>query len=200
MFESLETRRLLAVNVDATGGVLTITGDKADNIINVTENLGAVHVETSSLPEGTITEQDFTGITAIKIIGAAGDDQIFYTGNSVGADIQGDNVSGNGGDAGGKGQDVISVDDEGTGSSTVNGGIGDDVITVLRGNNTHVNGGVGDDQIFINTSGDNTGSVIADGDQGKDTFTVYAGTNTIDGGQGKDTLIELGGTNTVSNL
>jgi len=196
MFESLETRRLLAVNVAQSGTVITITGDKADNTINVVENAGAVHVET----DNAVNQYDFVGVTAIKIIGGAGDDVIFYTGNSIGADIQGDNVSGNGGDAGGKGSDNISVDDEGTGSSTVNGGIGNDVITVIRGNNTHVNGGVGDDQIFINTGGDETASVIADGDQGKDTFTVQAGTNTIDGGQGKDTLIELGGNNTVSNL
>ena len=51
MFESLETRRLLAVNVSVTGSVLTVIGDKNANSINVIENAGAVHVETSTLPD-----------------------------------------------------------------------------------------------------------------------------------------------------
>ena len=222
MFEFLEVRRLLAVQVSATGGVLVINGDKHANIINVIENNGAVHVETSTLPKGTITQRDFTGITAIKINGGGDDDVIFYDGNSVGADIHGDNAAtgaghnkggshggrpsngrnGHGGSSGGtggegKGDDQITVTDNGTGTSTLDGDKGDDVLTVVRGNNTVVHGGDGQDQIFLQTSGDDTGSAIAFGEKGNDTFTVYAGTNTIDGGQGKDVVIELGGTNTI---
>src|SRR4029453_12689264 len=92
MLESLEVRRLLAVQVSVNAGVLTINGDKKQNIINVIENAGAVHVETSSLPNGVITEQDFTGITAIKINGGGNDDVIFYDGTTIRADIHGDNA------------------------------------------------------------------------------------------------------------
>ena len=72
--------------------MLTINGDKNDNVINVIEDTHNVHVETSTLPEGTITQQDFTGITQIKINGGDGETTpILYQGNTVGADIHGDN-------------------------------------------------------------------------------------------------------------
>jgi hypothetical protein len=217
MFEALEVRRLLAVQVSVTGGLLVINGDKKPNLINVIENGGAVHVETSTLPKGAITQQDFTGITAIQINGGGDNDVIFYDGNSVGADIHGDNAAKNaaagnfsnrqGGSTGGtgnsgggaKGNDQITVTDEGTGSSTINGDKGADVITVIRGNNTQVFGGDGKDQILLQTSGDDTGTAQAFGEKGDDVFTVYAGTNTIDGGAGKNEVIELGGTNTIIN-
>ena len=219
MLESLEIRRLLAVQVTASGGTLLVNGDKNNNVINVVETDGAVHVETSTLPSGVITAKDFTGITTIKINGGGGDDTIFYDGNTVGANIHGDSAgkgsdksNNNGGSNGwnrhggssggsggeGKGDDQITVTDEGIGSSTIDGDKGNDVLTVIRGNNTQVYGGDGNDQIFLNSGGDDTGSAVAHGQKGDDVFTVYAGQNTVQGGGGKDTVLELGGTTDVS--
>jgi hypothetical protein len=237
MIESLETRRLLAVAVSASNGVLVINGDKNNNVINVIENSGAVHVETSTLPNGTITQQDFTGITAIKINGGAGADAIFYSGNSIGADIHGDNAGNgsdaknnkcgskngwNGGSSGGSGHDngnghgngngngngnggakagndQITVDDEGTGSTTVDGDRGADVLTIIKGNNTQVFGGDGNDQIFLDTSAEPDSTIVASGENGNDTFTTYGGHNTIHGGAGNDIVFDLGGVNTIDS-
>src|SRR3954447_19984013 len=99
--ENLELRRLLSAAVAVSGsGVLTVNGNSADDQIAVTENNGAVtvaytdkngvfHDASGSL--GTTDGTSFSGITAIRINGGGGDDQIFYTGNSIGADIHGDN-------------------------------------------------------------------------------------------------------------
>jgi Ca2+-binding RTX toxin-like protein len=217
MFESLEQRRMLAVAVNVTGGVLTINGDKNANVINVVEVGGNVHLETSTLPGGAITSQDLTGITKININGGAGNDVIFYDGDTVGATIHGDNAgkNGNGGSSGGsglsnsdsngrKGDDQITVTDDGSASSIIYGDRGNDVLTVVVGNSTTVSGGDGADQIYLNTGLDPSdlvhGKTFTDAGDGNDTITTYGGMNTILGGKGKDTLIDLGGTNTFSDI
>jgi hypothetical protein len=217
MFESLEQRRMLAVAVSATSGVLTINGDKNVNLINVIEVGQNVHVETSNLPNGTITAQDFTGITTININGGAGNDVIFYDGDTVGATIHGDNAgkNGNGGSTGGsglshsdnagrKGDDQITVTDDGSAGSAVFGDRGNDVLTIVVGNNTSVSGGDGNDQIYLNTGLDPLdlahGNTFTDAGDGNDVITTYGGVNNILGGKGKDTLIDLGGTNTYSGI
>jgi len=217
MFESLEQRRMLAVAVSVTSGVLTINGDKNANVINVIEVGHNVHVETSTLPGGPITSQDLTVITKININGGAGNDVIFYDSDTVGATIHGDNAgkNGNGGSSGGsglsnsdgngrKGDDQITVTDDGSASSIIYGDRGDDVLTVVVGNSTTVSGGDGADQISLNTGLDPLdlvhGKTFTDAGDGNDTITTYGGMNTILGGKGKDTLIDLGGTNTFSDL
>jgi hypothetical protein len=202
MFESLEQRRMLACAVNVTGGVLTVNGDKQANVINVIEVGGNVHVETSSLPSGAITSQDFTGITRININGGAGDDTIYYDGDTVGATIHGDNNTSGG--SGGHGNDQITVTDDGSASSIVYGDKGDDTINVIVANNTSVIGGQGKDKIYLNQGLDPSDSVhgnsVVDAGDGDDTITTYGGTNAINGGKGKDTVLNFGGTNTYLNV
>ena len=215
MFEVLESRKLLAATVSASGGTLLINGTNSVDVITVHEQSHNVLVETS-VPGGPITQQNFTGITAIKINGNGAGDTIFYTGNTVGADIHGDNANldkthngkgkgnkggsggsgGTGGTGGGTGggpnfgaNDMITVTDEGTGSSSVNGDGGNDSLVTTIGNNTVLRGGSGNDQFYLNTLAQG-GSNSAFGEEGDDIFTVYSGINTVNGGSGFDTLIK----------
>jgi hypothetical protein len=206
MIESLEMRKLMAATV--SGSTLTVNGTSGNDQLVVRENNGAVHVEVN----GTIT--DYTGITAININGLNGGDNIFFTGNSVGANIHGDSGggktggshgsgSGSGGTAGGTGRgsgagaDFIVVTDEGTGASIVDGDGGNDDITIVAGNMTgkvtRVYGGDGDDNIQLNTDNHvnyNTlnARIEAFAEKGNDSITVYDGFATVHGNQGKDIL------------
>src|SRR5438094_4976083 len=108
MFESLESRRLLSggVTVSQNGSAITVKGGSGPSEINVVENNGNVIVEDLQ----AATPQIFvgSGITAISIVGQASGDTIFYSGNTVGAVI-----NGNGGN------DALTVKDDGSGSSNV---------------------------------------------------------------------------------
>jgi Ca2+-binding RTX toxin-like protein len=185
MIESLESRRLLAATtVTFVAGVVTVTGGSKAETINVLEDGGNVHVEIGN----TASQYDFVGATAIIITGSSKNDVIYYTGHSIGANING-----------GGGSDQISVDDEGTGSSIANGGAGDDVITVIHGNNTAVAGGDGNDQIYVTTDGSASSTVNVDAGKNNDTITVYGGSATVNGGAGTDTLIDNGAVVLVSS-
>lgn len=175
MIESLEDRRLMATTVAFVGGVVFVTANSAATI-NVVENSGAVHVDADA------NSYDFAGATAVNVNGSNKNDLIFYTGNTIGAVVNGND-----------GNDNISVDDEGTGSSAANGGKGNDSITVIHGNNTNVNAGDGDDQVYVNTDGSSTSSAIVDLGGGKDSVTTYGGSLAANGGAGKDTLIDASG-------
>ena len=188
MFEQLEARRLFST-ISVSGGVLTITGGNANNNIVVRENNGSVHVEDSGTPT------DYTGITAININGGPNDDIVFYTGNSIGANISG--LSGN---------DSITISDEGSAGSNVDAGGGDDQIVVLHANNTTLLGGGGSDQFTIKDSV-GTGATWSYGLGGGDTFTTEAGTNHLFGGGGDDSvyvndtsMAANGGTNYYSGI
>jgi Ca2+-binding RTX toxin-like protein len=185
--ESLESRRMLAAATSVTfaAGVVTITVGTKPDFINVVENNGVVHVE---LNNGQ-TQNDYGPATAVKIIGSSKPDTLYYTGNTIGANIQGNG-----------GNDNISVDDEGTGSSIVDGGNGADNITVIHGNHTVVTGGTGNDLIYVNTDGSSSSSVVVDGGAGNDTVTDYGGSATLQGGSGSDTQIDAsGGTALISS-
>lgn len=226
MFESLESRKLLAVSVSVDGGVLTVNGDNEDNVITVVEDSGNVHVETSTLPDGVITTQDFAGITQIQINGGdnkGNGDVIFYQGNTIGATIHGDSegkgnhtnngnqngwVNGVGGSAGGTGDgglngagDFITVIDAGSAGSIVDGDQNNDTMTIIVGNGTQVFGGDGSDSIFLNTGvgvyNTAAASTTCYAEKGNDTITVYDGTNFISGGAGQDVVIDAGGNNTI---
>ncbi len=224
MFEALEMRRLMST-VTQSGSLLTVNGGSGDDMINVRESNHTVVVDYYN-NSGTFTTVTKTGITRININGRGGDDSIFYTGNTVGANIHGDNVSsskgGSGGSGGsdddnwhgchrygrgkhggngdgGNGNDFITVDDEGSGSSVIDGDGGNDDLTVIKGNWTLVYGGVGNDNIYLNTAGSanscNYGETIVFAEAGNDVVTAYSGLNIIFGDGGKDTFIDLGGVN-----
>src|SRR5215212_9811496 len=112
MFDTLEARRLLSsgVVVSQSGGTLNVIGGANGSVISVRETAQNVVVE----DQGAVI---FTGsgINAINIKGQAKDDRIFYTGDSVGANIS----------AGG-GNDALTVTDQGTAGSYVSGDGDDD--------------------------------------------------------------------------
>src|SRR5436190_1912318 len=119
MFERLESRRLFAgVVTTFSGGLLTITGGSKHDIIVVNENAGNVHVEVNYQPAA-----DYTGVTGIVVKGGGAGDDIYHTGNTLHPKIYGNS-----------GNDQLSVADYGTASSYVDGGAGDDTITLIHGN------------------------------------------------------------------
>src|SRR4051812_30836919 len=103
MFESLESRRLMAAGVTVTvsGNTMTITGGSKGENISVHENAGNVNV----FDQVTGTSYFASGITNINVKGSGKNDRVDYTGNTVGAVMQ---MAG--------GDDSVSIDDEGTGS------------------------------------------------------------------------------------
>ena len=179
LFESLETRRLMSSSITTTftGGALEVRGGSSGTFISVTENNGNVLVE--DITAGT--SQVFAGVTSIKIKCQAGTDKLYYTGNSIGASINGDG-----------GNDFIVVSDLGTGSSSANGDGGDDDLTIMYANNTTIIGEGGGDKLYIQASV-GVGETWIYGLGGSDIVTVEAGINHIDGGGGKDMLIDVSG-------
>ena len=85
MFEKLESRQLLSagVTVSVSGGVMTVTGGSQADIITVNENAGNANFYDGK----TGASFSASGITAINISGGGKNDQIFYTGNTVGANV-----------------------------------------------------------------------------------------------------------------
>jgi Ca2+-binding RTX toxin-like protein len=187
MFENLEPRRMLAgVTQSYKDGLLTIKGGSKVDQITVTENNGSVHVEVTSQTTGAITSTDWSGVTGINFTSGGSGDMLFYTGNSVGAVINGD-----------KGNDFITVADIGTGSSYVNAGGGDDTVVLIVGHGTTIHGGSGNDLIYVNTDAGSSyatdsAQVVVFGDKGNDTITLYDGVVTVNGGGGTDTIIDVG--------
>src|SRR5437763_16305271 len=88
--EALESRRMLAAAGDTfkSGGLNVGGGSKADSI-TVVENNGSAHLELTDPKHRVFATADFTGVSAIKIQGGGQADTIFYTGNSIGAVING---------------------------------------------------------------------------------------------------------------
>ncbi len=203
MFETLETRRLLSAAAAsfsdggtaalASNGTLTVKTASALGNIQVIEDHGSVMV----LNLQTNQEADFTGVTAITINGNSGNDTIFYQGNTIGA-----NVNGN------SGADSLTILDLGNASSVADGGADNDEINLVYSHNATLLGGSGDDVIAINTAAgagytvyDYTQSdTIVDAGSGNDTIVTYAGNSTINGGSGNDTLLFYGGNNTLSKV
>ncbi|HYO08060.1 MAG TPA: hypothetical protein VER17_03745 [Tepidisphaeraceae bacterium] len=215
MIEELETRRLMASGtaVFTVGSTLVVYGGKGDDLITVRENNQSVRVDytdRNGVVHNGMAEPAFTGITQIKILGNGGNDDIYYTGNSVGADIHGDGAAGgtggsddadwrsgkkrSGGTGGGtdggagNGADFISVADEGFGASTLDGDGGDDDLIVQVGNMTGkvtvVYGGNGNDVIDINQGA----SIFASPDDARTLVYAEAGRDTIVVHEGKNTI------------
>ena len=178
MFDTLEARRLLStgVTVSQSGSTLNVGGGANGSVISVRESAGNVIVEDQG-------QEIFStsGITKININGQGKADQIFYTGDSVGAVIK----------AGG-GNDEITVTDQGTAGSYVAGDGGEDDLTILDANNTTLVGEGGDDRLFVSDAVDVSKNIYMYGMGGADFFNVSGGTNYIYGGGGKDTLVTNG--------
>jgi hypothetical protein len=178
MIQALESRRLLSSGITVThsGDALDIKGGADGSVINVVETNHNVIVE-----DGGVQVFSGSGINSIKITGQAQHDQIFYTGDSVGAQI-----------GAGGGADEITVNDRGTAGSYASGDGGDDDLVVLDANNTTLVGDGGGDTLYVS---DNVGidkDVHLYGLGGSDFINIAGGRNFVHGGGGRDTMVTNG--------
>jgi len=183
MIEALESRRLFAFTFNMNGGDLLVTGTSGTDKMVAREDNGTVTIRDAA----TGVTNTFAGVTRLGLSTNAGDDQIFFTGNSIRCVI-----------GAGDGNDSIVVDDNGTGSTWADGMVGNDSVTALHTTHTTLIGSGGDDQIEVQSQA--TGESFIFGADGNDTITVRAGTNHVNGGNGNDTVYEFGGANDYSQI
>src|SRR5688572_19394515 len=130
--ESLEGRRLFAASSveafqDPATGIVTV--NNAFRVTIVDQGDGTIMVKDTTIPDNLRTRRViegatfFTGVTGVVVNGTAGDDVIQYNGLTVGATI-----------FGGAGNDIIILSDNGSASSLVHAGEGDDTVGVGTGN------------------------------------------------------------------
>ena len=186
-FEPLESRRVLAalVDVDFTGGVLTIVGsNKSDKIFvdsdgtNLTVTANGVTESFSLAPTDPRDPSTGTTVSSISVDGGNGNDWIrFGLGITADATIFG----GNGNDRifSGGGNDTI---DAGAGNDRVRGGAGNDTIFLWQGNDWAW-GEDGDDKIYADIGNDKIF-----GDAGNDELWAWNGNDALNGGDGDDIM------------
>lgn len=163
--EAMERRRLLSAVLGADG-TLSVNGTAGADQISV-----HVIVKQANAPlmlEVAVNQEavkDFPASSVLRLVTNGGDG--------------GDTID----------QNLSSPLDDYNPPTTVNGGPGDDSISVLQGMNV-VNGGAGNDAIQFGHETD-----TLNGDAGDDTFSLHDGINgvdsriTINGGDGSDTLL-----------
>src|SRR5258708_7555806 len=116
--DGLEPRRLLSS--DLTDGVLTANGTSGDDDLRLDLRSGEIIVTLNGAEDGRFNVDD---VTAIVLNGNAGNDTL-----SIGPNIIGARMNGDGGDdtlLGGNGDDVL---DGGDGNDTVDGKEGSDLL------------------------------------------------------------------------
>ena len=189
-FEPLESRRVLAaslVDVDFTGGVLTITGsNKSDRIwvdsdgttLSVTAGKQVTTFDLSGGEGGEGEGGEAVQFSSIFIDAGNGNDWVTLgAGVTADAEIYG----GNGNDRifSGGGNDFI---DAGQGNDRVRGGAGNDEIWLFQGNDWAW-GEDGDDTIYADIGNDKIF-----GDAGNDTLWAWSGNDALHGGDGDDIM------------
>ena len=212
MIEGLEPRRLFAVNVAVNGGVLTVTGDDADNFVQVhlkdedtlvVRSATAVAAEEETTTADSATEE--TVATAAAKMGprigfeledsATEEFDISDLGiTSIAIDVAGGN------DRAGVGPQIelAATIDGGAGDDHLSGGAGADTISGDDGND-HIRGGKGADTLNGNGGNDSIGAV----DQETDVIDGGDQTTDADGSSGDMAIIDAadGATpDTVTNV
>lgn len=167
IFDATATVRAMG---SIAGGVLTINGSGASDVIGVSSKLGMFNVNVN----GVIRKFDPAGVSRIELFARDGDDSVNIGGGVPRAYIDG-----------------------GTGNDQIFGGNGDDTITGGAGKN-FLHGGPGNDR--INGSGGRDFLYGEDGDDrlygnaGDDILDGGGGVDRLFGGDGNDQLIG-GGSN-----
>ena len=185
MFEYLESRKLMAVDVTLNSGNLQVRSSGENTTVEVEQldnDSVIVYDGGFGVDQNPIT---YDCVNTVTIWGNNANDTIIYRGLTIGALIRGNT-----------GADHIFVEDKGTGSSDVDGESDNDVITVVRSNHTTVTGGSGDDAIIINSIHNvdpsidlsDTETIVIAG-SGMDTITIYDGDVTVNGGSGADGVV-----------
>jgi hypothetical protein len=212
LIENLEDRRLFAVTVAVTGGVLTITGDDGANFVDVRQAGG-----TDTLTVRTATRADATTTTTTATPAAStgdttDDDTSAGTDTDNGTDTDTDGDSGTesdsgtgraahgrqdghrgGGGAGGLGAvttQTFDVSNSAITSIKVVAGGGDDLVSIAPSVSLPANiaGGDGNDRL----SG-GAGADTIDGGAGNDRIAGGLGSDNLSGGDGNDTILSADG-------
>jgi Ca2+-binding RTX toxin-like protein len=188
--ESLETRRLLAADLDEVTGLLTISGTTRSDTITVALAGSTLHVAVNRARY----QFDASQVDSMFINAKGGNDRVVIQEHvTTNAHISGgggnDRLIGGGGNdvvlggagndncQGGPGNDVVSG---GGGNDWVAGDAGDDTVDG-NGGNDRATGGAGDDQV----SG-GFGNDFVQGDAGDDTLLGGAGNDRVMGASGDD--------------
>jgi Ca2+-binding RTX toxin-like protein len=167
--ERLESRRLFAVDVAVTGGVLTITGDEAANLVSVHltgEDTLVVRTGTEVVDDTTTTPTDgATGTTAAAACPGRVDFGELTT-------------------------TEFDISDEGITSILMDLGDGNDVAHIAYGVElaATINGGAGNDKL-----GGGEGDDTINGDDGNDLIRGGEGADILNGGAGNDFILAADG-------
>lgn len=162
--DSLEGRQLLSATTSLDHGILTIRGDRTNDVITVSENRGRVEVH-GTTRRGAAVSFAARDVHRIVFVGDAGDDR-FTDNTSIPATA-----------FGGAGNDRLVG---GGGRDDLRGDAGNDVLSGRSGND-HLNGGLGDDRLF----GDD-GNDLLDDHSGRDQFAGGRGADNVAGGVDRD--------------
>jgi hypothetical protein len=207
LIENLEDRRLFAVTVAVTGGVLTVTGDDGANFVDVRQAGG-----TDTLTVRTATRTDTTTTTTTAATPAAGGGDSTDDDTSTEADSDAGNGSdsgtdsgtarggrghhgrhGRGGGAGGFGAvttQTFDISGDAITSIKVLAAGGDDVVSIAPGVILPANiaGGDGNDRLAGGAGAD-----TIDGGAGNDRIAGGLGSDNLSGGDGNDTILSADG-------
>jgi hypothetical protein len=221
IFESLESRRLFAVQAGVYGGVLLVTGDDQPNTIVVADQGGGNFLVAGVTgPTGEDEEVIYGGVkVGVAVAAGLGDDQVVYATDFVGASPLAIGAA----LSLGAGDDVVTVEALAAGVRVaVDGGAGTDLVDAtamngasvafaggadsdggglraFAGSSVYVSGGAGDDKgsgtitgFLLNANG---GTVTYDGGTGDDVVTATtlgAGSRfVLSGGAGDDQFVGL---------
>jgi Ca2+-binding RTX toxin-like protein len=179
--DRLESRLALTVNVTFLNGALSVVGDNASNVIDLTRDINGNLVVTSNTPinfQGGVPT--INNIASISVDGGSGNDVITMV--ETGGPLPRVTIFGGNGDdtlRGGSGNDTITG---GIGLDTIFGGAGEDQI-FGEGGNDDLRGGTGND--FI-SGGPNQDLVF--GQEGDDVIEGNDGNDDLRGGTGSDLI------------
>jgi Ca2+-binding RTX toxin-like protein len=165
MFDTLETRRLMSVSLNAATHVLTIQGTAGYDAITVDVADGKVKVTDNGVQSSFAK----AGVAKVVAFGKAGNDFITLTPNVfIPSELHSGTVGDPNGDKlqGGSGKDAIFLEDV---AADGNGGAGDDALVVF-----------GDSNIARGQAGNDTIKLTGEG--------TYSGDNGFNGGPGVDTI------------
>jgi len=181
LIENLEDRRLFAVTVAVTGGVLTITGDDSANLVDVRQSSGTdtlvVRTATETADDTTTDDTTDDDTTTRGCAGHGGGSGDFGTVTSQTFDISDNSITSISVSAGG-GDDKVSIARNITLPTTLNGGDGNDSLSGGGGVDT-IDGGGGADRISGGLAAD-----VLNGGAGNDTIYSADGVvDKVDGGE-----------------
>jgi Ca2+-binding RTX toxin-like protein len=195
-FEPLESKVLMAADLNSGTGLLTWTGTEGNDVANIYTENGQIVVHANGGVQGRFNPE---AVKKVMARGLGGDDRITLLVNGEIADLQG-----------GAGNDVLTVGAGnttgswlygGSGNDQLNGGAGRDLLFGQLGDDV-LNGGAGNDEIRGEDGNDvlhgNAGNDVIFGGHGNDRIFGEEGNDWLYGETGVDLLVGGIGTNTYA--